>query len=375
MGVAAIFYMFAGGGITNGLIRNISAASSEEERKLWMSAATTISTLSSFALAAIAFALALLDGNLIFGDPTYGFVYVAIAFAQLVVGLGNLLLAYFSGVGDNRIFALVHIVGNILSLLLLISLAEGLGLDGAIFGLVLAPATFGLVALWPFIRRARDRRMFGMTWERSKLKNLFAYAAAMACAVMAVPLAQLLIRIDMSERLGWNFVGYWQAVAKLSDAYMLFIGIIFINYLLPRLAQRHEPASALGALARFGVPLLGMFGLACAAVYLTRDYLILLVYSREFLPASYLVLPQLVGDTLRVAALLPHYYFMSRGRVLIVFVSELTQGVALYVLYLALAPSYGALAPVYGHIGTYAFLLVFMLGLLHIAKARANAFT
>ena len=71
MGVAAIFYMFAGGGITNGLIRNISAAHSAEEQDRWMSAGITISALTSVALGVIAITLGLLDGGAILGDPSY----------------------------------------------------------------------------------------------------------------------------------------------------------------------------------------------------------------------------------------------------------------------------------------------------------------
>jgi PST family polysaccharide transporter len=373
MGVAAIFYMFAAGGITNGLIRNISATPSAEEHQRWISTGITINALSSLALAGIAVALALFGGGAIFGDLSYGSVYIVIAIAQVIVGVGNVVLAYFAGMGHTRTFATVHIAGNIVSVLLLIALIQVLGFSGALFGLVLAPAIIGAVALWQFIRRGGHLGVLRISWEWPLLKNLFSYAAAMGCAVTAVPLAQLLIRVDMSESLGWSFVGYWQAVAKLSDAYMLFIGVVFINYLLPQLSQRHEDASALRALVRFGAPMLGIFCLVGTAIYIARDYVILIVYSRTFLPAADLVLPQLTGDTLRIAALLPYYYFMSRQRVLIIIALDLMQGIALYVFYLVLAPSYGVMAPVYGHVLTCALTII--LGLLPIAMGRVNSQT
>jgi O-antigen/teichoic acid export membrane protein len=59
MAVAAVFYLFAGGGITSGIIRNISAAQSQDEQRRWMSAANTITLLSSIVLAAVALVLAL----------------------------------------------------------------------------------------------------------------------------------------------------------------------------------------------------------------------------------------------------------------------------------------------------------------------------
>jgi O-antigen/teichoic acid export membrane protein len=166
-------------------------------------------------------------------------------------------------------------------------------------------------------------------------------------------------------------VGYWQAVAKISDAYMLFIGVILINSLLPRLSSLHEAARALRILLQFGALLLGVFVLGCGVIYAVRDHLLLIVYSEQFLTASNLVLPQLIGDTLKVTTLLLYYYLLSRGRVLIVFVSELALGVVLYVLYLVMVPSYGAIAPVYAYAGAYAAVLLVTTGLLHFVPARA----
>jgi enterobacterial common antigen flippase len=372
IGIAAIFYLFAGGGITNGVIRNISATSSETERGRWLSAGTTITILSSITLAAVAFALALFGERALFGEPGYKLVFVGIAATQVLVGFGNLALAYFSGIGDNRTFATVQIIANVLSLALLVLFTQSIGLRGAIFGLIVGPATTGVVALWLFFRQTSSHDLLHMVWDRPLLKNLLSYAAVMASSVAAVPLAQLLIRIDLSDRLGWEAVGYWQAAAKISDANMQFIGVIIINYLLPQLSSRQDATSALRMLFRMGALLLGVLVVICALIYAARDYLILIIYSEEFLTASSLILPQLAGDILKAATLLVYYYFMSRGRVFIVFVSELALGIAIYLLYLIMVPSYGATAPIYAYTASYAVAFLFMTGLLLVVKQGTN---
>jgi polysaccharide transporter, PST family len=375
MGIAAIFYMFAGGGISNGIIRNLSAASSESERKRWMSAATAITAGSSVALAAIASVLALFGGNIVFGDPSFAPVFIGIAVAQIPVGFGHLILAYFSGIGDNRTFAATQIVASILSLLLLVLLVVSLGLVGAIFGLVAAPAAIGVVALWLFFREVPHSGILRIAWHPALQKNLLSYGAVMASAVTAVPVAQLLIRIDMSERLGWVAVGYWQAIAKLSDAYMQFVGVIIINLLLPQLSKRHNSSDALRVLLRLGGLQLGMFIVASGTIYSLRDHVLLAVYSKQFLVASDLVLPQLIGDSLKVTFLLLQYYFISRQQTFVVFVSELILGLALYTLYLVLVPAYGVIAPIYAYAAVYAALVLLMIALLPVTKGRANFLT
>src|SRR5262249_25675504 len=340
---------------------------------LWMWEGATITVLASIALDAIAIVLTLFGGSAIFGDSDYAPIFLAIAAAQILVGFGNLALAYFSGIGDNRTFAIVQIVANILALLLVVALTESMGLAGAVLGVVVPPATVGAVALWRFFRPTTRRGMFRIARDRPRLKGLLSYAAAMGSSVAALPLSQLLIRIDISEHLGWQAVGYWQAVAKISEAYMLFVSVILINYLLPQLSSRQESGAALRMLFGFGALLLGVFIMGCGAIYAVRDYLLTIVYSQQFLVASDFVLPQLVGETFKVATLLLYYYFMSRDRVLIVFIAELALGVALYLLYLLLAPSYGTLAPIYAYALAYAGLLLIMIGLLPIARGRVRS--
>src|SRR5262249_47336359 len=48
----------------------------------------------------------------ILGDRSYRWVYLGIAFTQVVVGAGNIVLAYFSSIGNIRTFATAHIASE-----------------------------------------------------------------------------------------------------------------------------------------------------------------------------------------------------------------------------------------------------------------------
>ena len=67
----------------------------------------------------------------------------------------------------------------------------------------------GAIALWQFLLRWGYRDIFfRISWEPPLLKNLFSYAVVMVCGATAVPLAQLMIRLEMGHSLGWSFLGY-----------------------------------------------------------------------------------------------------------------------------------------------------------------------
>lgn len=357
MGVAAIFNTFAGGGITNGLIRNIAAARSEIEIRGWLSAGMTINALSSLVLTGIALVLWQFNEGAVFRNPSYAPVFLGIALVQPFVGIGNLILAYFSGIRQIHKYSVINVVANITSLLVLIGLAQVLGLKGAIAGLILSPALIGGIALWSLSRDTRDHGVLRFGWDGRQIADLMWYAAAMACAVTAAPISQLIIRLRMSESAGWEFVGYWQAVAKLSDSYMLFVGVVLVNHLLPELSRRRDNAHALRSVCRLGAPIVCSFALGATAVYLDREQIIRLVFSPEFSWASTFVLPQLLGDGVRVIALLLHYFFMSRGLIFVVCVNETIPPIATLLFYVVFFPYFGPIAAVYGHVVSGILLL------------------
>lgn len=68
-----------------------------------MSAATAITAGSSVALAAIASVLALFGGNIVFGDSSFAPVFIDRGSPD-PGWLRPLILAYFSGIGDNCTF-------------------------------------------------------------------------------------------------------------------------------------------------------------------------------------------------------------------------------------------------------------------------------
>ena len=190
MGVAAIFYTFAGGGLTNGLIKHVSEDSSNASRSEWLSAAGLIAVASSAGLAAIAIALYFFGAEPIFSDQRLAPVFLIIGAIQLLVGIGNISIAYLSGVSDLRRFVYANGAGNILALAILIGLAYIAGIEGAYLGAAALPLVPSLLGIW-YVFRFHWPKEFSLDADRSKIKRLLQFFASMLLASIAVPLAQL----------------------------------------------------------------------------------------------------------------------------------------------------------------------------------------
>ena len=356
MGIAAVFYMFAGGGLGSGLIKNVAADASTEARSAWMGAAAFICVATSIILLAIAVVCYFAGASALLLDPGLAPVFLVIGGAQLIVGAGNLALAYLSGAGNLRGFATSNVIGSLLGLAFVLVLAIAGGFAGATYGAALLPLGPGVVAILLLLR---GKPGMGVTWpaNRDKIVELLKFSGVSIVAVSAVPLALLYIRADLADTAGWRAVGYWQAIARTSDAYMQVFGVLFINFFLPQLSAR-TGSKKLDLMKRYSLVFIALFAVGAVAFYLLREPVIRIAFSAEFLPAASFVAPQLVGDLAKVGSWVFVYYFISVSRIWVQGLAEAAQAAIMVLAYVLLLPVLGPQAAVVGNMSACLLVLL-----------------
>ncbi|MCD8524522.1 MAG: hypothetical protein LRY67_01780 [Gammaproteobacteria bacterium] len=118
-------------------------------------------------------------------------------------------------------------------------------------------------------------------------------------SVICVPLAQMIIRLYVVAHSGWDVVGYWQAVLKISDAYLLIFTTIIGTYVLPKYAQLSDKVLLKNEVFSVMRKILPFTVLFAATIYFFRDTVIILLFSSHFLEARSLFLFQLVAMCLK----------------------------------------------------------------------------
>lgn len=183
--------------------------------------------------------------------------------------------------------------------------------------------------------------------------------AAFMIAGLAGTLGQLMVRALVQRELGSEHLGYFQAAWSISMTYLGFVlGAMATDY-YPRLtAAIQDRENAIGlvneqtevALLLAGPILLSLLGLA--------PWVISILYSVEFRPATSILRWQLLGDVLKVVSWPMSFVVIAYGKAILFMVSEIVvmtifvfctwillpflkleaTGVAFLVLYLAYVP-------------------------------------
>ena len=370
LAVGALFSVLAGGGLTNGIVRNLAASDSPLQRLLWIKAALPIAGASAVILAIVAWLLHETAASALFPGQDLGFVLVVIALSQAVVGFGNIAQAYLSGTHDIPAYAITNAVGTVAGAGLVAFLSYLAGFRGAAAGCAAMALLPALIAMFAAARRIDWQELRGAAFERLRAVSLLRFGGSTYLAAAAVPLVWVYVRSDLALTQGWEAVGLWQSVTRISDAYMQIFGVIFMNFALPQLAAA-PPSDRLRRLRQIGLMIFGPFVLGASFLYVYRDAIVGLVFSSDFAGAVVYLAPQIVGDAFKLGSLLVVYYLMSLNRSAVQAAMELLQAALILVTYMALVRSLGDLAAVVSYTIATSVVLVATLGVAAVTRRRS----
>ncbi|EGD07694.1 membrane protein involved in the export of O-antigen and teichoic acid, partial [Xanthomonas vesicatoria ATCC 35937] len=301
LNLMSVLAVLAGGGISAGIVKYVADYRDDPQAQArLLSAALWYAFCASCVLAVLAVVFSGLLAERLLGDAGYQPLICVLAVAQLGIAVVNYILAVINGFMDVRRLAIVQVSGAVMSVALVAWLSNMAQLQGALLALVLGQVVWlltGVPALRcsPYFRREMLRPRFDAVMAR----RLAAFSVMTLTSTLVPQLVIILVRDHLVARFGWEQVGYWQAVSRVSDAYLLFFTTAINVYYLPKLASL-DARAALGrelrAAYRYVMPAVIVMALG---VYLCRDWVTWLLFDPQFAAARALYAPQLVGDVVK----------------------------------------------------------------------------
>lgn len=186
------------------------------------------------------------------------------------------------------------------------------------------------------------------------------FTALSLVTIVGMPSAQIAVRNALAGAAGWDTVGTWQAMVRLSDAYLQF-GLLFLSsFYFPRLAAAGSVETASLLILRYARWIVPVMLGACLSIYLCRFWIVPLLFSSKFTGVPELFLPQLIGDAFKIASYLFSYAFLTTGHYKLSMAAELIQALLFWLLATQLGLRHEALGVAWSYAATYSlyFLIV-----------------
>lgn len=324
---------FSGSAINTAIIKYTAEYHEDEtkQRAIWKTAGSLVFLFSLiFSVLIILFQKQL--STYIFHTIEYQSVFVWFAVFLLLFNFNALFLAILNGKKEILKLVIANIAGSIFALIITSILVMQYKLYGALVGLSIFQSLAFFVTL--FLCYRADWFKFSYLFGKidSDISRKFAGFALMALvSALCVPLSQMLIRSHLSNEFGLIYAGYWEAMVRLSGAYLMMVTTTLGVYYLPRLAELKQLSDIkkevyLGYKFIFPLALLG--GLC---VFLLKDWVIVILFSESFLPMRELVLWQMIGDSLKIGSWILAYLMLSKAMTKLFIATEIIFAITLVV--------------------------------------------
>lgn len=252
-------------------------------------------------------------------------VFIWLALTLPAMAANNLLLAIVNGKKEVGIYVVANIIGSLLNLMVIGLLAYSFGLYGTLVAFTINPAIVLLSTATIVARRDwfQARFLWGRV-NRSALSELSGFGLMGLTSALTLPVTYMLIRDHLVSTLGLSAAGYWQASWKISEIYLMLVTTTLSVYYLPRLAEirtAHELKIEIIKIYRFVMPVILV---GAATIYLSRDFIINQLFTKDFYPMRELFSWQLAGDVIKIGSWVLAYIMFGRAMVRVFVITELT---------------------------------------------------
>ena len=306
---------FAGSAINTAVIKYTAEYYEDEikQRNIWRTAGSIVLLFSLiFSLIILIFQKHL--SIYIFHTDLYQTVFAWFAVFLTLFTFNALFLAILNGKKEVLRLVIANIVGSIFSLVVTSLLAIKYSLYGALVALSIYQSLAFFVTLFICYKA----EWFKLTYLIGKIdkdiaKKFAGFALMALVSAICVPLSQMVIRSYLIYDFGVVYAGHWDAMIRLSGAYLMLITTTLGVYYLPRLSELTNIEDVksevyLGYKFIFPLAVLG-----ASLVYFLRDWIILLLFTPSFLSMRDLFLWQMIGDTLKIGSWILAYLMLSKA--------------------------------------------------------------
>lgn len=353
---------YGSGAINTGVVKFTAEYGGDEEaqRQVWRTAGS-VAIIGSIVTGVLVSIFSKPIAHLFLQDEAYSPVFIWFSVTLLFFIFNTLLLAILNGKKEIHRYIVANIAGSIFSLIVTSLLAIQFGLMGALVALAIHPSFSFVVTLYLCYKAEwfKFSYLFGQL-DKKVVINLAKFTAMALTSAACVPVSHILIRNHLGTTLGWEAAGYWEAMWRLSAAYLMLVTTTLSLYYLPRLSELKDPkAIKLEILQGYKVilPVAAFCGLV---IYLLRDFIIGLLFTAEFAPMRDLFAWQMLGDTLKIGSWILAYLMLGQALVKMFIVTEVIFAFGFYGFTYLLTPAFGLQAPVIAHTANYGLYWIVM---------------
>jgi PST family polysaccharide transporter len=209
-------------------------------------------------------------------------------------------LSIYNGLKKIELYVLINIFSNVLSAALIILLVLKMKIIGAFYALALNQILSLLINILFYLYF----KPFKIKWIlesflKENLKKLSKFSIMAIAGPSCLIISTFIIRDHIYNEFGSDYAGSWEAMWRISAIYLLFLITTFKFYLIPTFSKVNDNKlrSEVFKIWKVTIPIIILI---TVAVYMTRNIIIDLLLSKEFILINVIIFFHLLGDIIKI---------------------------------------------------------------------------
>ncbi|WP_178983753.1 O-antigen translocase [Winogradskyella helgolandensis] len=341
-------------GTFNGVVKYVAEfKNNQPELSKVFSTVSIFAIIGSVISAAVLFFGASYLSDYLFQSQNYIYIFQLLAVIVPFIAVNRVVNAVVSGLSDYKRYAKIELISYLLATLALVVGLYTFELKGVIIAIALAPVIQLMVLAFVFGKTLKTYVKFKSLSLNLIYKNkLLAFTLMSFISTFLLNYIELNIRTLVADEININEAGYWTAITFISKNYMVFATGLFTLYVLPKFASIHNKHEFKVEVFNIYKTILPIFGLGMLLVYFFRNLIIQFIYP-DFIGMEPLFKWQLLGDFIRLGALVLSHQFLAKRLVKSFVITEIISLALFFVLSKVFIQYYGTEGIVIAHFVRY----------------------
>lgn len=357
---------FATVGIFNGIVKYVSEHKKDQEElnKLFSTSFTYMIVACITVFLVFFFGADYLSDKLFRTGDQFSFVFKLLAVIVPFIALNRFFNGIINGLSAYKKYTAITIIGYLLSAGLLVFCAYKNNLEGALFAIAITPVIQFTILFILFAKTVKEYIQFENIRFAIPYRNqLFAFTLMSFVSTLLSNFVEIDIRNTIEKSINESDAGYWTAITVISKNYLLFASSLFTLYVIPKFAAIKTNIEFRKEVFSIYKTLLPLFGLGMVLVYVLR-YVIIDIVFPTFAPMESLFKWQLMGDFVKLMAVIVAHQFLAKRMVTYFILTEIISLFLFYALSNYFITDYGAEGVVLAHFLRYVIYFIVVVFLL-----------
>jgi PST family polysaccharide transporter len=288
-------------GIENGIVKYVAEFEEQKENlSNIIGTSFRINIISAFFVSLVILAFKNQISTFLQIDFDKNFYFFLLVISVISASIHTCFLSIYNGLNRIKLFVIVNIISNIVSAIILVLFVLKMQIIGAFYALVINQ----ILSLIINIIFYAVYKPFLIQWIFKKyineyFKKLSSFSIMAIVGPVCLIISSFIVRDYLYEKFGADYAGSWEAMWRISAIYLLFLITTFKFYLIPTFSKLNdiELKKEVFKIWKIVVPIIILITIA---VYFSKNIIINLLLSNEFILINSIIFFHLIGDIIKI---------------------------------------------------------------------------